>query len=151
MSMPAFYRPLLRHIGTLAIPGSTERDATSADYTVTYVPEPGNDLRQIVRSISGEVLGEIAGIVADELEVHAFVGKRGDVAELYERVADLLKVADWKGKIPDPVAAAQALCVRLGLGFAAEEFCDVPIGGWGQGSMVLGRGKIQLREGWIDQ
>jgi hypothetical protein len=150
--VPSFYRLSLRFIGLASPEASTPTRTSDEALTVTFVPEEGVELQEIIEDLSNELTGLVVGIVAEGDEIEATVAEGGQLSRARHPIARL--VTDDVPRIPaepDAVVAARALCGSLGIGFSSEEAWRLPPGGWGLASQVLGRGKVRLPEGWIDQ
>jgi hypothetical protein len=150
--VPSFHRLSLRFIGLAASEAATGSPASDEALTATFVPEEGVKLEEIVEDLSNELTGIVVGIVAEGDAIEATVGERGQVTSTRHQITRL--VTEDVPRIPlepDAVVAARAVCSGLGIGFSSEEAWRLPPGGWGLGTEVLGRGKVRLPEGWVNQ
>jgi hypothetical protein len=96
--------------------------------------------------------GIVVGIVAEGDEIEVTVGRGGQLTHDRHPIGRF--VTEDVPRLPaepDAVVAARAFCGSLEIGFLSEEIARLPPGGWGLGTQVLGRGKVRLPEGWVNQ
>ena len=144
--IPAFYRSRVRVIGVASLQESPE------NISVTYAVDATEDLRELVAEISDELRGRVVGVHADATDVSIMVGERGGISETTQSVIDVTgRHAAASRKEPEYVKAARLALEELGLGFSSEEMYGLPPGGWGLAKTHVGRGRIRLPEGWVNQ
>jgi hypothetical protein len=150
-NVPSFQEPSLRWVGA-AFPQGARPRRSDEDLSTTFVPEEGVGVRELVEDLSIELTGRVVAIAEVGEELHVTIGEGGHLTDSRHRIDRLAtEKAPRSRSEPAPLIAARALCAKLGIGFVSEENSRLPPGGWGLATMAVGRGKVRLPEGWVDQ